>query len=329
MKTPREHAIMRLTIGIITIGIIRGKIIILDEMMLKIFENLDLMTLCRMNKVNRRFNNLIRDSSLYTRLYIQQGFLREMRNLFCYLTSRCKYLQQLDLKASTFDVTDFENFLDNCGRELTLYDCHNINDEGFSYLEKLNNLEHLNICSSNIKGQRLYKILQKNQRIRYLNFVPGCLTNPDTATVLYNSCSNLEVIRLHQDICRLTSRDINALADCKNLRKVYFCGYFESRIDNYKLRKLLPSWQHLEIASFSYIDLSKLTLLAQCKNLKQLHLDYVQLDTADKYSIILEQCPKLQEFYLIHCNLYRHSINDCLINEWKERFPHVSVYKYP
>ncbi|TGZ46016.1 hypothetical protein DBV15_09885, partial [Temnothorax longispinosus] len=202
-----------------------------DEIMLKIFKNLDLMTLCRMNKVNRRFNDLIRDSSLYTRLNIKQGFPREMRNLFCYLTSRCKYLQQLDLKASTFDVTNFVNFLDNCGRSLThlrlrycqftLYNCYDVNDEGFSYLEKLNGFEHLNICSSDIKGQRLYKILQKNQQIRDLNFVPGCLTNPDTATVLYNLCSNLEVIRI-QDIAELTSRDINALADCKDLRKVYF-----------------------------------------------------------------------------------------------------------
>ncbi|XP_071648107.1 F-box/LRR-repeat protein 4-like isoform X2 [Temnothorax longispinosus] len=223
-----------------------------DEIMLKIFKNLDLMTLCRMNKVNRRFNDLIRDSSLYTRLNIKQGFPREMRNLFCYLTSRCKYLQQLDLKASTFDVTNFVNFLDNCGRslthlrlrycrtvdnrallkiseicknlkEFTLYNCYDVNDEGFSYLEKLNGFEHLNICSSDIKGQRLYKILQKNQQIRDLNFVPGCLTNPDTATVLYNLCSNLEVIRI-QDIAELTSRDINALADCKDLRKVYFWG---------------------------------------------------------------------------------------------------------
>ncbi|XP_071553468.1 F-box/LRR-repeat protein 4-like [Temnothorax nylanderi] len=325
-----------------------------DEMMLKIFENLDLMTLCRMNKVNRRFNVLIRDSSLYTRLLIQQGFPREMHNLFCYLTSRCKYLRQLDLKASTFDVTDFVNFLDNCGRsltrlrlsycrtvdnrallkiseicknlkEFTLDDYNFINDEGFSYLEKLNGLEHLNICSRELKGQRLYKILQNNQRIRDLNFVPGCLTNPDTATVLYNLCSNLEVIRI-QDRDKLTSRDINALADCKNLRKVSL----NRGKTIYDLRKLLSSWQHLEVALFSYIKFTEgyLNLLAQCKNLKQLHLDYVQLNTADKYSIILEQCPKLQEFYLIRCNLYRYKINDCLINEWKERFPHVSVYTY-
>ncbi|XP_071553516.1 F-box/LRR-repeat protein 4-like [Temnothorax nylanderi] len=332
-----------------------------DEMMLKIFENLDLMTLCRMNTVNRRFNDLIRDFSLYTRLNIQQGHFGKMRNLFCYLTSRCKYLQQLDLRASTFDVTDFVNFLDNCGRslthlrlsycrtvdnlallkiseicenlkDLTLYDCYNINDEGFSYLEKLNGLEHLNICSRELKGQRLYKILQKNQRIRDLNFVPGCLTNPDTATVLYNLCSNLEVIRIQptQDIDELTSRDINALADCKNLRKVYYWECLNgSPITDYDWRKLLSSWQHLEVALFANIKLtdSNLNLLAQCKNLKQLHLCCVKhLHTPDKYSIILEQCPKLQEFYLIYCY---YSINNCLINEWAERFPHVSVYKYP
>ncbi|XP_071579052.1 F-box/LRR-repeat protein 4-like [Temnothorax nylanderi] len=94
-----------------------------DEILLIIFKNLDLMTLCRLNYVNRRFNDLIRDPQLYTCLNIHSANFdmatRDMSNIFCYFTSRCKYLQQLDLTKSIFSVEDFNNFLDNCGRRLT------------------------------------------------------------------------------------------------------------------------------------------------------------------------------------------------------------------
>ncbi|XP_024870740.1 uncharacterized protein LOC112453926 [Temnothorax curvispinosus] len=89
-----------------------------DEMLLKILKNLDLTTLCRMSKINRRFNYLTRDPELYTRLNMR-NVSPICINIFRYFTSRCKYLQQLDLTASKFHVKNFVKFLDNCGRRLT------------------------------------------------------------------------------------------------------------------------------------------------------------------------------------------------------------------
>ncbi|XP_071568059.1 uncharacterized protein [Temnothorax nylanderi] len=100
-----------------------------NEILLKIFKYLDVVTLCRMNEVNnRRFDILTRDPLLYTRLnmrYISSD--KYMFDIFCYFTPRCKYLQQLDLTGCNFDVNDFVNFLDYCGRRLThlrLSDCN-------------------------------------------------------------------------------------------------------------------------------------------------------------------------------------------------------------
>ncbi|XP_071640304.1 F-box/LRR-repeat protein 4-like isoform X3 [Temnothorax longispinosus] len=311
-----------------------------DEILLIILKNLDLMTLCRLNYVNRRFNDLIRDPHLYTRLnihypaaaeYIPQNIARrDMSNILCYFTSRCKYLQQLDLTESTFDVEDFTNFLDNCGRRLThlrlgdcnnsvnnlvllkiseicvnlkelnLDDCYGIDDEGFSYLEKLNGLEHLSLYGADV-------------------------------TQFIKLCPNLEVIRLQHIHLEFdvfndinVSQYINVLANCKNLRKAYLPTFQRSIADDC-LHRLLSSWQRLELVTLSFIDLTdhNLKLLTQCKNLKQLQLFYVYFVTSDKCSTILEQCPKLQEFHLIGCN-----IDDCLVNEWKERYPHVSIYTF-
>ncbi|XP_071561192.1 F-box/LRR-repeat protein 4-like [Temnothorax nylanderi] len=156
-----------------------------NEILLEIFKYLDVVTLCRMNEVNnRRFDILTRDPLLYTRLNIRCIRSDEyMCDIFRYFTPRCKYLQQLDLTGCIFDVNDLVNFLDNCGRRLThlrlshlplltrrFIDCgfflnpvllktsetcknlkeldlsyFMIDDEGFSYLERLNNLEHLNL----------------------------------------------------------------------------------------------------------------------------------------------------------------------------------------
>ncbi|XP_071570157.1 F-box/LRR-repeat protein 4-like [Temnothorax nylanderi] len=333
-----------------------------DEILLIIFKNLDLMTLlCSLNYVNRRFNDLIRDPQLYTRLNIHLSpsakyfdldmAERDMSNIFCYFTSRCKYLQQLDLTKTIFSVEDFNNFLDTCGsrlkhlrleycgrsinnlallkiseicvnlKELNLDHCHGIDDEGFSYLEKLNGLEHVNLRDTRIKAECLYRILQKNQRMREFNFEPGMYMSNPAATPFIHLCPNLEVIRLENCI-NLTSQDIDVLADCKNLRKVYL-PEFQPPITDDCLHRLLPSWQRLELVALRCIVLTdhNLKLLTQCKNLKQLQLYWVKLVTPDKCSIIMEQCPKLQEFHLLSCN-----IDDCLVNEWKERYPHVSIY---
>ncbi|TGZ58104.1 F-box/LRR-repeat protein 4, partial [Temnothorax longispinosus] len=187
--------------------------------------------------------------------------------------------------------------------------CYGIDEKGFSYLEKLSGLEYLNLRDTSIKAECLYKILQKNQRMREFNFEPAIYIRNTAATQFIKLCPNLEVIRLQKCI-NLTSQDINVLADCKNLRKVY-------------LPELLPSWQRLELIASRCIVLTdhNLKLLTQCKNLKQLELYYVKLVTPDKCSTLLEQCPKLQEFHLLSCN-----IDDCLVNEWKERYPHVSIY---
>ncbi|XP_071644424.1 F-box/LRR-repeat protein 4-like [Temnothorax longispinosus] len=327
-----------------------------DEVLLIILKNLDLMTLCRMSYVDKRFNNLTRDPKLYTRLNIRcirywYSILdvsdKCMRDIFCYFSSRCKYLRQLDLTGSVFDVKDFVNFLDNCGirlthlrlsgcksvdsravlkiskicknlKELDLNRCYGIDDEGFSYLKKLKSLERLNLCSTCINAQQLCKILQKNQWMRELD---THLINREAVLIkLANLCRNLEVIDL--SIHNLTSEGINALTNCKNLRKVKLRLYNYPVTDD-SLFRFLSSNQHLQEVYLSDTVLTDhmLELLAQCKNLEILYLKLVKLVVPANCSIIFEQCPKLQEFYFIY-----YKISNQLFNQWKERYPHVSVY---
>ncbi|XP_071567678.1 F-box/LRR-repeat protein 4-like isoform X2 [Temnothorax nylanderi] len=336
-----------------------------DEILLKIFKNLDLTTLCRMSEVNWRFNNLIRDPELYTRLNVRWiKSDKYMCDIFCYFTPRCKYLRQLDLTGCYFVVKDFIKFLDICGKclthlrlshcdsvdssvllkisdicknlkELDLNSCGRINDEGFSYLERLNSLEHLNFSSLRIKAQRVCKILQKNQGMHELHleelYIPELmkLVNPNMRNIdvvakeLKNSCRDVEVISLLYTI-DLTSQGIDALADCKNLRKLHLSLH---PIAENSLSRLLSSCQRLEGVYLASIALTDriLKLLTGCQNMEELHLFRVQRATYENLSIIMEQCPKLQKFYLICCDVSR---NNDMINEWKKEYPQVSVYVF-
>ncbi|XP_071642773.1 F-box/LRR-repeat protein 4-like [Temnothorax longispinosus] len=325
-----------------------------NEMLLIILKYLDLTTLCRMKYVDERFNNLIQDYELYTRLIIRNVSRTDMHDIFCYFIPRCKNLQQLDLTGSNFYVNDFVNFLDNCGRNLThlrlsqcrcdvninpvllktseicknlkeldLSHCRLIDDEGFSYLENLEGLEYLNLVQTRVRTERLCKILQKNQRIREVDWASKHIILEAVAMELGNSCRDLEVIKFSAH--HLTPQSISALANCKNLRKVHFDGPFGYSVIYDSLFKLLSSYQNLQEVYFLCTVLTDhwLELLAQCKNLKKLYFRVVKFHTPDKYSVIFEQCLNLQEFYFMHCD-----ISDQLINQWKERYPHVSVYTY-
>ncbi|XP_071582043.1 uncharacterized protein [Temnothorax nylanderi] len=331
-----------------------------NEILLKIFKYLDVVTLCRMNEVNnRRFDILTRDPLLYTRLnmrYISSD--KYMCDIFCYFTPRCKYLQQLDLTGCNFDVNDFVNFLDNCGRRLThlrLSNCNDgeclnpvllktsetcknlkeldlsdsgIDDEGFSYLEGLNNLEHLNLSRTGITTERLCKILQNNQRIRQLSAGFEDFIDDAVLIELENSCHDLELIDSPLYARRLTSEGINALANCKNLQKVIL-NLYECPADDESLFRLLPSYQNLQEVYLSHAVLTdyQLELLAQCKNLKKLCFFNMKLDIPDNCSVILKQCFKLQNISLDFCNINQLQVNQ-LVNQWKERYPHVSVYTF-
>ncbi|XP_071640836.1 uncharacterized protein [Temnothorax longispinosus] len=299
-----------------------------NEMLLKILNYLDLTTLCRMNKVNKPFNELTRDPLLYTRLNMRRVTDKcIMRKVFCYFTAIiCEFLRQLDLTGSNFDVNDFVNFLDNCGRNLTHLKLSRCDVDLNPALLKISE-----ICK-NLKGinaQQLCKILQKNQRMREL--YSGMVINEEAVLLeLENSCRDLEVIHLHA--LRLTPHGISALANCKNLLKVEltFPGFLLSYSDQYlvidSLFKLLSSYQNLQevYIVFAFLTEYQLELLAQCKNLKKLYFNFVIFYILkEKLSVIFEQCPNLQEFCFINCD-----ISDQLVNEWKKRYPHVSVYTY-
>ncbi|TGZ32853.1 Uncharacterized protein DBV15_10211 [Temnothorax longispinosus] len=290
---------------------------------------INLKTLCLMNQVNKRFNDLTRDPLLYTRLNMRNICCPiYFYNILCYFTPRCKYLQQLYLTLNNFSSSHFVQFLENCGRHLTHLRFIQCRSKIYFTPQRHTIIERDKRESMEV--QCFCKILQKNKRIRelYLHcclLMGNCSDSPvDTVAIgLGNSCRDLQIINLY-DTYGITSKGINALANCKNLQTVDLGEIMESKglifdLDD-SLSRLLSSCQLLEEIFLTGIVLSdrNLKLLAECKNLKTLHLQDVKFVTPDNVSIILEQCPKLECFQLLdyYISLY-------LISQWKKSHPHV------
>ncbi|TGZ37319.1 hypothetical protein DBV15_07922 [Temnothorax longispinosus] len=186
--------------------------------------------------------------------------------------------------------------------------CHvigNTMSRGIPNKDRLNNLECINLAELEISTEHICKTLQNNPQIREIEL--GDM-NDAILIELGNSCRDLEVIHtplIISTVGDITIQGINALANCKNLQKVIL--YLdECPITDDSIFRLLSSYQDLQELELFFPVLSnhRLELLAQCKNLKKLFIHTAELDIPDKYSIILRQCPKLQEFFLTRCNFY-------------------------
>ncbi|XP_012227104.2 F-box/LRR-repeat protein 4 [Linepithema humile] len=329
-----------------------------DETILKIFKNLDLRSLYRLCRVNKHFNNLAQDVLLYTRLNLKPYWHSfDARALNC-LASRCKYLQQLDLSwcgnYDMFSTTHIKNFLKNCGnllthlrlnccdkvdnsvileisrtcknlKELSLRNCRYVTNAGFSHLNQLEFLQHLDFYGTFISTPTLCSILQRNPNMRHLNIagMQEYLHADEIAIELGNSCPKLESVDFWK-VCTLTSQGIGALARCKNLREVDFswCGHTTGYGETF--RKLFSSCQSLEkvfLAAFRGLtdrDLKELTL---CKRLKQLDLlGALSLTSEICYEFLLN-CSELEMIDLSFCD----NITDFQIEQWRQEYPHVAI----
>ncbi|XP_011688946.1 PREDICTED: F-box/LRR-repeat protein 13-like isoform X2 [Wasmannia auropunctata] len=174
-------------------------------------------------------------------------------------------------------------------------------------------------------------ISKKNRQMRDLNLANTDL-NIDTAVVIeLKNCLNLERLNLMQ--CSITSQEIYALADCKNLIEINFSGCW---IKDYNcdrssaFSRLFSSCQRLEKVDLSYSDqyetLNKrdLETLALCKNLKSLNLMSLDSVTPAICFQLFTKCTKLNEIDLTFCK----NISQNLVDQWNEIYNEIIVYKF-
>ncbi|XP_011881114.1 PREDICTED: F-box/LRR-repeat protein 4-like isoform X2 [Vollenhovia emeryi] len=285
-----------------------------DEMILKILKYLDIRSLCHMSTMNKRLNDLTRDGSLFKCLNLVN--LRHMSsmhidNIISYFTSRCKYLQKLDIASSDIFSLELENLLEICILDLSCCIFEDLLDESILPAD-------ITLC--------VCKILQRNPRIRELNLSSGnppledffyVYLNVDSIAIqLRDSCADLEILNILD--CSITSLGIDALAECKNLRKLSIENVLIDEsiepIGEDSLRRLFSACQRLEEIKLENFHDNVGELLTLCKNLKEVHLEVLPLNVLT----LPLQCPKLQKIYFVEGD-------EELIHRMEQEYPHVSL----
>ncbi|XP_014213148.1 F-box/LRR-repeat protein 4 [Copidosoma floridanum] len=326
-----------------------------DEIVVKIFKYLDLRSLCRCSQVNRQFNTIAVDASLYKRLNFKPYWHLINATVLDSFITKCQYLQRLDVSwCGNIQPKDFINFLKATGsslshlrlnccsfvnndvmqeisitctnlKELGLRSCNFIHDFGFVCLKNLKNLEVLDLYKTNINSETLCKILRENTHLRHLNL--ACcddypLLMDEVAEELAISCTILESIDMWKSPT-LTVRGIRALSNCSNLREIDFgwCSGIGAPGDS--LRVLFNSCRNLEkvfLSAFRGLTDRDLEPLLLCRNLKQLDLLGANSLSPEICASLLS-CLPLRMLDLSFCD----GISDVKIQEWRQNYPHVSI----
>ncbi|XP_039303928.1 F-box/LRR-repeat protein 2-like [Solenopsis invicta] len=338
-----------------------------DEIIIKIFSCLDLKSLSRISRVNKRLNNLSQDPKFYKSLNIRNIHYTYWRfsfdDIFLYFASRCKYLTQVDLSFCTFSVSAFNKFLATCGKLLTdlrlnncplindsavhqisticrnlkgldLNGCNCVNDQGLSYLINLESLERLHL--ENVKALNavtVCKILQSNRQMRDLNLARMCsiLNLNEIAIRLKTLCPNLERINLAKT--NLPSKAIDALADCKNLQEVNFrnawtnCGYTPSLRDSF--HRLFSSCQRLEKIDLSFNHLLPSYVLETLTLCKNLKCLMLIKVTSVTPATLRDTCFEI----LLQCPKLEEiylpfMVTNILTDHWNERYQNVTIFSF-
>ena len=179
-----------------------------DELILKIFTTLDLITLCRCCGVSRRFLKIASSSSLFSKICLKKYFSSvtdlTLRSLvsrcsgslthfdlswcgnYAQISSaalttflaKCKNLINLRLNnchaATTGDfLSSLPSFLSGQLEELSLGNCHLIKSSQFSVLKEFKMLKHVNLQRTQITQNHLLSFIEAAENLLTLN-VAAC-----------------------------------------------------------------------------------------------------------------------------------------------------------
>lgn len=169
------------------------------EVLVHIFANLDLKSLCRSAQVSKWWYEASRDASLYHYLALKNYWNKIDNKTFRYFAGRCKNIRKLDVSwcgnENRITEVEFLEFLRGCCKQMTHFSAgyceflQNVVIEGlstfhdltdlrlrncqcdswqYSSLAHLHKLVALDLYSSSVNDDALIAILKSNPNLRHL-----------------------------------------------------------------------------------------------------------------------------------------------------------------
>ncbi|XP_057670051.1 F-box/LRR-repeat protein 4-like isoform X1 [Diorhabda carinulata] len=329
-----------------------------NEVILHIFQYLDLKSLSRCSRVNKRWNFITSDAILYQNLNLKPYWhLVNCDTIKCFM-DKSKTLKKLDLSWCGNDIDGFDqlvaifigtnqkflthlslancNFLNcqimletsKCGELVDLRlnnvkSCFTIN---FSLLTSLNKLVCLDLTSTNIHDCHVISILK---------------SNPHLSVIILDLCENIQ--RLDQVVdtaveynkklstwsswktFSLTAEGVKQLSNCHNLTELDLGWCFVNKDPGNCLNYIAegcPKLKRLILSEWRGLTDNLIApILKSCKELTQLDFLGIKNISSQICEKALMSLPKLQLLDLYYCD----SISMEEVNLWRQKYPHVII----
>ncbi|XP_014242278.1 F-box/LRR-repeat protein 4 [Cimex lectularius] len=330
-----------------------------DETILRIFGYLDLISLRRCVRVNKHFSRLANDAMLYTGLNLKPYWFCVNSNALNTLSSRCLYLQKLDLSwCGNYDQitpAQFSSFINTCGKQIThlrldcckyidddcikqvAYSCRNLKElslrncfkisvDGFHSLTNITTFQRLDLYRTAIEGGPLVKILKQSPKLQHINL--GSCVRVSAMDEVAHSLGTYNRQLISVDFWKtysLTPSGVKSLANCSQLEEIDLGWCLGVSIPGECLTALAagcPKLRKLFVASLRGItDRDLIPFINNCPHLQQVDLLGIRNITPQICYRFLNTCKELRLFDLSFCDL----IQDSNIQMWRNQFPHVSI----
>ncbi|KAK9885275.1 hypothetical protein WA026_010772 [Henosepilachna vigintioctopunctata] len=312
------------------------------ELMIHIFQFLDMRSLLRCSRVSKQWNEISRDSLLYQNISLKKYWYTVDSRALEFFQNRCQNLKKLDLSWCGNDDPSFSRkfyqFFTSVCKSLTHLSLGNANyfngshlaalskcpnlvelrlrnvsiiDLEYCHIEtlvtKLKKLVTLDLYSTNITSDLLLPLLKSNPNLKYLNL--------DFCDDIENLDDVIEVVVQHNKKLtgwsswkarRLSSKGVSLLGHCYNLEDLDLGWGLHMSPPEHALEKIAMGCKGLRRLILSgwrpLIDSMLLPIIENCKQLEQLDLLSIKGISKEFVEKIFKELPSLKLLELSFCD---------------------------
>ncbi|CAG9853706.1 unnamed protein product [Phyllotreta striolata] len=335
-----------------------------NEVILHIFQYLDLKSLSRCARVNKRWNQISADALLYQNINLKPYWYLVNCDTLRYFLERCKTLKKLDLSwCGSDDVDGFGNLvvslleanfstlthlsLGNCKFVDTevvvrLIFCSELVDLRLRNLSwrdmalwfssswhKINKLTALDLTSSDIDDNQLILLLKANPHLKIL-IIDLCekLQKLDQVVQVLVDCNKQISTWSSWKTLSLTAEGVRRFANCPNIKELDLGWCLINKDPGNCLHFIAegcPQLKRLILSEWRGLnDALIMPVIMSCKELTQLDLLGNKNITSDTFKKALLLLPKLRLLDISYCD----SVQQEEVNAWRQQYPHITIQNY-
>ncbi|KAK5640888.1 hypothetical protein RI129_009435 [Pyrocoelia pectoralis] len=326
------------------------------EVMVHVFQYLDLKSLCRCAQVSKRWYSITFDPTLYREISLKRYWNKVDGAVIKHFISKCKNVKKLDMSWCSIEkqITEpvFIEFLERCCPNIThlslghcfghtsslgyitkygdltdlrLRNCK-CKTEEYKALSNLTKLTALDLYCSSISDEYLINILKSNRDLKHLNLdLCELLERLDEVTEIVSIYNPNLITWSSWKTYSITSEGVKFLAQCSSLRELDLGWCLLLNDPGNCLERIATGCKDLRRLILSgwrgVNDQLLLPLIRQCEQIRELDLLGMKNISVDICERILSSFTKLKLLDISFCDLIKPE----QVVLWQQHYPNVTI----